>query len=96
MTANLTLLLLFAIIQAADVWTTHRAFALGGEEAMPFGRFLFAKLGFWPAALLVKGAAVGLALLATIYVANAYWFTAPLCIGGAYVLWHNWRFIQTA
>jgi hypothetical protein len=76
------------------VWTTHKGLALGLEEAMPLGRSLFAKIGFWPAALLVKGVAIALAVLATIYVANAYWFTGLLCIGGAFVLWSNWRCIE--
>jgi hypothetical protein len=93
---NAALLILFVAIQVADVWTTKRAFQLGGEEAMPFGRFLFARLGFWPAALLLKGTIIAIAAVAAVFVSNAYWFTGPLCLGGLYVLLHNWRFIREA
>lgn len=85
---------LFVLIQAADVWTTWRALQLGGEEAMPLGRMLFARIGFWPAVLLVKGGGIATALIATLLTANAYWFTAPLSLFGLYVLWRNWRFIE--
>lgn len=86
---NAFLLALFIAIQIADVWTTWRAFDLGGEEAMPLGRALFAKLGFWPAVLLLKGVAIAVAILVTALVSNAYWFTGPLVLGGLYVLWNN-------
>lgn len=88
------LLAVFVVIQVLDVWTTAAALKGGAEEAMPLGSILFAKIGFWPGVAFVKGLAFAAAILATLYVSNAAWFTGTLCLIGVYVLWHNWRVLK--
>jgi hypothetical protein len=92
---NAALLILFVLIQLADIWTTHRGFELGGKEAMLLPRFLFDRLGFWPTTLLVKGLAIALAVGVTMLSRQAWIFTGILSLGGLYVLWSNWRFIRS-
>lgn len=91
---NWLLFALFVAIQVADVWTTKRAFRLGGVEAMPLPRFLFDRLGFWPTVYLIKGAAIALALVVTLLTKDAWIFTGILILGGIYVLYSNLRFIR--
>lgn len=88
------LLVLFVAIQLGDVWTTKRALELGGVEAVPLPRTLFERMGFWPTAILVKGAAIGVAAILTFSTSRAWIFTGMLCLAGVYVLWSNWRFIR--
>lgn len=96
MTLNLALLILFVAIQIADVWTTHRGFEMGAEEAMPLGRGLFKKLGFWPTILIIKGGAIAIAVALTVYVSNAWIFTGVMNLIGTYVLWSNIRVLRGA
>lgn len=91
---NLALLILFVLIQLADVALTYVGLRGGASEAAPLGKSLFARIGFWPTVLLIKGAGIALAVAATLFIRNAYWFTGLLCIGGLWVLWHNWRVVR--
>jgi hypothetical protein len=50
---------------------------------------LIHRFGFWPAILGVKAIAIAVALLVTIFVANAYWFTGLLDLAGLAVLANN-------
>lgn len=86
---NVALLVLFIVIQILDVWTTKKALARGGDEVNVVASPLFKKLGFWQATLLIKGTGILIAVLATLYVSNAWIFTGILCLGGAYVLRNN-------
>jgi hypothetical protein len=90
---NFMLLALFVAIQAADVLTTRKGFQLGAGEAMPLGKLLFSRLGFWPTVLLIKVAALALAIAATLLVRDAYWFTGAMNLIGAAVLRHNLKVI---
>jgi hypothetical protein len=92
---NILLLVLFAVLQAGDVWTTAAALKRGAEEANLFPRSLIARFGFWPAILGVKAVAIVIALLVTMLVANAYWFTGPLDLAGVAVLAKNIRVLRS-
>lgn len=54
------MLLAFALLQAADIWTTRVVLSLGGRELNPLMARLFRRFGFWPAVLWTKGAALAL------------------------------------
>lgn len=91
---NIALLILFVVIQIVDVWTTKQALSRGADEANIVAGPLFAKLGFWQTTLLIKGIGILIAILVTLYVANAWIFTGILCLGGAYVLWNNFSVLK--
>lgn len=86
---------LFVVIQALDVLTTTEALGRGAEEANFLPAALIRSFGFWPAILGVKIAAIVLALLVTLCVANAYWFTGTLCLLGLGVLVNNWLVLRS-
>lgn len=83
------LLALFMALQAADIFTTHRALAAGRIEANPIMAWAMDRLGFWPAMALKFVIAGGLAYV--IYHTGQAWFAALVCVGMAWVVWHNWR-----
>lgn len=45
------LLALLVILQALDVYMTHKHLEDGGREGNPFARKMFEKFGFWPTAV---------------------------------------------
>jgi hypothetical protein len=83
---TIVLLMILVAIQVADAITTARGIALGGEEANPFARGVFARLGYWRSVLLVKGAMIAAAVAVTLFVRHGWIFVAVLVIVGVVVL----------
>lgn len=46
----------FVLLQLLDVWSTHRALAVGGQEANPIARWFMARLGTGPGLFVLKAA----------------------------------------
>ncbi len=84
-------LILFALAQLADVWTTERVLAAGGRELNPVIRFFMDKLGRgWIAVKLGLAACIALIAVRT---------GEPLLpwVAGAvtaYVAHRNWRLLR--
>ena len=91
---SIALLIIFIIIQVADVYTTYRGLKLGADEASPLGAPLFKLIGFWPTTLLLKGAFIALATAADIVVPGGWMIVAMLIAVGVYVLWNNFKVVR--
>lgn len=89
------LLVLFILIQLADVYTTAKGLKTGDTEASPLPGKLFAKLGFWKTTALIKGLGLLLAVGATAFVKGGWLFTGGLDILGLGVLYHNYRVLKS-
>ncbi len=86
---TLALLIVLAVLQALDGFTTRRTLDQGGRELNPVMRAGFAAIGFWPT-IAIKGAAM-VALAA--WGANYAGLSAPGLLVALYVavvVW-NWR-----
>jgi hypothetical protein len=92
---NIALLVLFVLIQVADVVTTRIGLKRGDDEANLLPAFMFSTFGFWPSVIGIKVIGLALAILATVFVAKAWIFTGGLCLIGLAVLWNNWRVLKT-
>lgn len=58
-----TLLILFAVLQTLDIYTTGRVIAQGGSERNPLLAKLDKMFGFLPAMVVVKGIMVALVVI---------------------------------
>ena len=89
---TLALLIVLAVLQALDGFTTRRILDQGGREINPIMRAGFETIGFWPT-IAIKGAAM-VALGA--WGANYAGLSAPgllVVLYCAVVAW-NWRQVQ--
>ena len=89
---TLALLIVLAVLQALDGFTTRRILDQGGREINPIMRAGFAVIGFWPT-VAIKGAAM-VALGA--WGANYAGLSAPgllVVLYCAVVAW-NWRQVR--
>ena len=89
---TLALLIVLAVLQALDGFTTRRILDQGGRELNPVMRAGFETIGFWPT-IAIKGAAM-VALGA--WGANYAGLSAPgllVAIYVAVVVW-NWRQVR--
>jgi hypothetical protein len=87
------LLIVFILLQAADVGTTYIGLRRGYDEASFIPASLIARFGFWRAVLGIKGIGLALCLIAMLFPAG-WVFTAVLdCLGTA-VLVHNYRILK--
>ena len=81
---NTGLLILFALLQAADVYTTLTVLKQGGRELNPVLSKLFAK--FDPLAVMVG---IKLAGVWALWYVNLWWLTLAACCVYAYVVNQN-------
>ena len=87
---NTVFLVIFVVLQVADVWTTDKALKMGKREANPFLARLFEYFNPVKVMVLVKSVAVILLW----YV--GFWFlTAALCVMYLWVVDNNRRVIQS-
>jgi len=82
---NTGLLILFCLLQAADVYTTLTVLKQGGRELNPVLAKLFAK--FDPLAVMVG---VKLAGVWALWYVNLWWLTLAACCVYAYVVNRNY------
>lgn len=83
---NTGLLILFCLLQAADIWTTLTVLKQGGRELNPVLAKLFAK--FDPLAVMVGIKLVGVWAL---WWVNLTWLTFAACLGYVGVVAFNLR-----
>ena len=84
-------ILLFTILQLADIYTTHRILSNGGSELNPVLAQLFKVFGHLPVLVLMKS---GLVWLAYEYVAPYIYgdyVLGLMCAFYVWVVWHNWK-----
>ena len=90
------LIILFGLLQIADIATTIRALDRGARELNPVVRWFMARMGTLPGLVALKGAG-GAAVVAGVLFAHAYAPTVAIiamsliCAAYAYVVIHNWR-----
>jgi len=82
---NTGLLILFCVLQAADVYTTLTVLKQGGRELNPVLSKLFAK--FDPLAVMVG---IKLAGVWALWYVNLWWLTLAACCVYAYVVNQNY------
>ena len=82
---NTGLLILFCLLQAADVYTTLTVLKQGGRELNPVLSKLFAK--FDPLAVMVG---IKLAGVGAVWYVNLWWLTLAACCVYAYVVNRNY------
>ena len=82
---NTSLLILFALLQAADVYTTLTVLKQGGRELNPVLAKLFAK--FDPLAVMVG---IKLAGVWALWYVNSWMLTLAACVVYAYVVNRNY------
>ena len=82
---NTGLLVLFCVLQAADVYTTLTVLKQGGRELNPVLSKLFAK--FDPLAVMVG---IKLAGVWALWYVNLWWLTLAACCVYAYVVNQNY------
>ncbi len=82
---NTGLLVLFCLLQAADVYTTLTVLKQGGRELNPVLAKLFAK--FDPLAVMVGVKLVGVVAL---WYVDMWWLTLAACVVYAYVVNQNY------
>jgi hypothetical protein len=96
------LLILFALLQVADIYTTHRILSQGGRELNPVMAWLFEKFGHLPALVVVKGIVVRLVaryMVGVTAVAFGYNIAgdtvlAAFCIIYILIVFHNFNQIR--
>lgn len=91
MTAQTIFLLIFAVLQALDVWTTVKALKMGCREANPVLAKLFEKAK--PIVVLVP---VKLLAMWAVWWADTYWLTVLSCAVYLYVVGQNLNVIKKA
>ena len=74
-------LAILALLQLGDVLTTHRALGRGLREGNPVGRWLIARLGFWPTAAFKIVASMGAGYSIHIYEPRWVWLAVVLMAG---------------
>lgn len=85
------LLILFGILQLADIYTTHTVLRQGGREVNPLLNVLFGKFGHIAVLVAFKGAVI---FLAFAFLADQPYILGGLCALYLAVVIHNWRQIK--
>jgi hypothetical protein len=96
------LLIIFVMLQVADIYTTHRILSQGGRELNPVMAWLFERFGHLPALVVVKCIIVGLVarymvgVTAAVFGYNVAGDTvlAAFCILYIFVVAHNFNQIK--
>jgi hypothetical protein len=78
-------LIVFVLLNAADIYTTHTVLKQGGRELNPILAKLFEK--FDPIVVMVS---LKLAAVWALWYLNVYWVTALACAVYLYVVVNNW------
>ena len=86
---NTGLLILFCLLQAADVYTTLTVLKQGGRELNPILAKLFEKAD--PIVVMVT---LKLAAVWALWYVDVYWITALACAVYLYVVVNNWYEIK--
>ena len=82
-------LIVFVLLNAADIYTTHTVLKQGGRELNPVLAKLFEK--FDPIVVMVS---LKLAAVWALWYLNVYWVTALACAVYLYVVVNNWYEIK--
>ena len=86
------LFVLFVVLQAGDVWTTHKVLAQGGREQNPVANRVMEVAGFIPATLIFKSAAIAAAY--ALREMGMVDILAGLCALYAWIVVKNYRHIR--
>ena len=86
---NTAFLILFMLLQIADIWTTDKALKLGKREANPLLNWLFQRFDPVGVMVIMKVAAAWL-----LWYADMYLITMALCALYVWVVVNNWRVIE--
>ena len=86
---NTAFLILFMLLQIADIWTTDKALALGKREANPLLNWLFQRFDHIGVMVVMKVAAAWL-----LWYADIYFVTAGVCALYVWVVINNWKVIE--
>ena len=86
---NTAFLILFMLLQIADIWTTDKALALGKREANPLLNWLFQRFDPVGVMVVMKVAAAWL-----LWYADLYFVTAGVCALYVWVVLNNWNVIK--
>jgi len=86
---NTAFLILFILLNVADIWTTLRALELGKREVNPFLAWMFKR--FDPLGVMVITKVLAVYFL---WLADIYFITAAACALYVWVVLNNWDVIQ--
>lgn len=86
---NTAFLIIFILLQIADIWTTLRALELGHREMNPLLNWMFKHVDPLAAMVLVK--VVGLWAL---WYVDLYLLTMAVCAVYVWVVINNWKVIR--
>ena len=86
---NTAFLILFMLLQIADIWTTDKALAMGKREANPLLNWLFQRFDPVGTMVVMKVAATWL-----LWYADMYLITMAMCALYVWVVINNWKVIQ--
>jgi len=86
---NTAFLIIFFLLQIADIWTTDRALKLGKREVNPLLNWLFQRFDPVGTMVVIKVAATYL-----LWVADIYFVTAALCALYLWVVLNNYGVIK--
>lgn len=85
---SITLLILLAALQAADIYTTRRILLAGGREMNPAVRWLIGRFGLMPALIVSKAAVM---VVAVAFLLPYPWLLGVLCVFYAGIVAYNWK-----
>jgi hypothetical protein len=86
---NTVFLVIFVVLQVADVWTTHKALKMGKREANPLLNWLFQRFDPVGTMVVMKVAATWL-----LWYADLYLVTAACCALYVWVVVNNWQVLE--
>jgi len=91
---NYILLVIFIILQCADLYTTYTIIKTGkGYEANPFLAWIFDKIGYVVGLLIFKGLAIAIGLF-VVQFWNGYYVLAPLIALYSWVVYNNYKVLN--
>lgn len=86
---NTLFLVIFILLNVADVWTTLKALEMGKREANPFLAWMFKR--FDPLGVMVSTKVLAVWLL---WYVDLYFITAGVCALYVWVVLNNWNVIE--
>lgn len=91
---NYILLVIFIILQLADLYTTYTIIKTGkGYEANPLLAWIFDRIGYVYGLLIFKGLAIAIGLY-VIQFWNGYYVLAPLVALYTWVVYNNYKVLN--
>ncbi len=82
---------IFTVLQAMDVWTTHKVLSAGGSELNPVMDWLFKRFGVLPSLIVVKVAVV---VVFWVYMLDYPLLVSAVCIFYAFVIANNLKHMK--